>query len=126
MPNPLQGFKFLLFPPSPSFSLCYQVHGSRVVGYGGDPQSLDLRKDTMGAGLKGAVGCEWLALFNAPGSVLEAGYLRMSEDAVNNNLKALFVVEVVHLLPAFTVPLEILTFGLREWRVWDLHLSADG
>lgn len=43
-----------------------------------------------------------------------------NEDAVNNNLKVLFVVEVVHLLPAFTVPLEILTFGLRECRVWDL------
>lgn len=36
---------------------CYQVHGSRVVGYGEDLQSLDLRNDTMfvGAGLKGSV-----------------------------------------------------------------------
>lgn len=63
--------------------------------------------------------CECLTLFNAPSSILEADYLWMGEDAVNNNLKALFVVEVVCLLPAFMVPQEILTFGLREWRVWD-------
>lgn len=55
-------------------------------------------------------------MFDAPSSVLEADYLWMGEDAVNNNLKALFVVEVVHLFPVFMVPLEILTFGLREWR----------
>lgn len=58
--------------------------------------------------------CEWLALFNAPSSILGAVYLWMGKDAVNNNLKALFVVEVVNLLPAFMVPLDILTFGLRE------------
>lgn len=61
-----------------------------------------------------------MALFNAPSSVLEADHLLMGEDAVNNNLKALFVAEVVNLLPAFMVPLEILTFGLREWRGGDL------
>lgn len=44
----------------------------------------------------------------------------MGEDAVNNNWKDVFVVEVVHLLPAFMVPLEIWTFGLREFEVWDL------
>lgn len=32
----------------------------------------------------------------------------------NNNLKALFVIEVLHLLPAFTVPLEVLTFGIER------------
>ena len=32
--------------------------------------------------------CEWLTLFNAPGSILG----RMGEDEVNNNLTALFVV----------------------------------
>lgn len=36
---------------------CHQVHGSRVVGYGEDLQSLDLRSDTtfVGAELKGTV-----------------------------------------------------------------------
>jgi len=32
---------------------------------------------------------------------------------LNKNLKALFVIEVLPLLPAFAVPLEILTFGIE-------------
>lgn len=50
--------RILLFLNSPSLSgLCYRVHGSRIAGYGGDAQSLDLRKDKMfvGSGLKGTV-----------------------------------------------------------------------
>lgn len=30
------------------------------------------------------------------------------------------MVAVIHLLPAFMAPLKILTFGLREWGIWDL------
>lgn len=33
---------------------------------------------------------------------------------LNNNLKAALVIEVLHLLPAFTVLLEILTFGIER------------
>lgn len=38
--------------------------------------------------------------------LLEPDYLCVGEDAVGNNLKALSVIEVLHFLPAFTVPLE--------------------
>lgn len=46
-----------------------------------------------------------MVLLGIPSTLPEADCLFIG-DAVHNNLKALSVIEVLHLLPAFTVPLE--------------------
>lgn len=114
---PVQGSKLLL--PSPALSLCSHLlpsawQQSCRLWWGSTELRFEEWYHVCWSRAQGKCRCEKWYCLKFPALFLRLITCGSVKMLLNNNLKALFVIEVLHLLSAFTVPLEILTFGIER------------